>query len=230
MLYTQSLNCWTTSIASPKISMSRSFGSCISQTQPYTCLRCSLRQHARLTKTRRAFYSSPQWRQKNDSVLSHLEQRGLVNQIAGDRNGLDNLLRSKRAAIYAGIDPTAPSLHLGHLLPLMVLFWMSLDGLRVVSLVGGGTAKVGDPSGRLTSRAKTAEDVQQSNFQGMWDQTARLLKSMRKYAQRHGYKEGDMGEHRLLNNAEWLDQLNVLDFLKSLGNGMRIGAMLGRDT
>ena len=163
-------------------------------------------------------------------MLTVLEERGLVNQIAGDRNGLDKVLQSKKAAIYAGIDPTAPSLHLGHLLPLMVLFWLSLHGNTVVSLVGGATARVGDPSGRLTSRAKTAEDVQNSNFEGMWSQTERLLKNVRKYVQRHGYKEADMGEHKLLDNAEWLDKLNVLDFLKMLGNGMRIGTMLGRDT
>jgi tyrosyl-tRNA synthetase len=163
-------------------------------------------------------------------VLTLLEERGLVNQIAGDRNGLNKLLRSKEAAVYAGIDPTAPSLHLGHLLPLMVLFWMSLYGHRVVSLVGGGTARVGDPSGRLTSRARTAEEVQQSNFQAMFEQTGRLLKSVRRYAERHGYKEEGIGEHQLLNNAEWLDQLNILDFLKLLGNGIRIGTMLGRDT
>ena len=77
---------------------------------------------------------------------------------------------------------------------------------------------------------KTAENVQHSNFEGMWSQTERLLKNVRKYVQRHGYKVQDMGEHKLLDNAEWLDKLNVLDFLKMLGNGMRIGTMLGRDT
>ena len=112
----------------------------------------------------------------------------------------------------------------------MVLFWLSLHGNRVVSLVGGATARVGDPSGRLMSRARTAEDVQHSNFEGMWAQTGKLLTNVRQYVQRHGYEEEDMGEHKLLNNAAWLDKLNVLDFLKMLGNGMRIGTMLGRDT
>jgi tyrosyl-tRNA synthetase len=153
-----------------------------------------------------------------------------VNQIAGDRNGLDKILRSKKAAIYAGIDPTAPSLHLGHLVPLMVLFWLSLYGHRVVSLVGGGTARVGDPSGRLTSRVNITENAQQSNFEAMFAQTGKLLKSVRRYAQRHGYQEEEIGQHQLLNNAEWLDKVNILDFLKVLGNGMRIGTMLGRDT
>lgn len=89
---------------------------------------------------------------------------------------------------------------------------------------------MGDPSGRLASRVRTDEDVQNSNFQGMWSQTGRLLQNVRKYAQRHGYQESELGEHKLLNNAEWLDNINILDFLKMLGNGMRIGTMLGRDT
>ena len=210
--------------------MSRPIVSRISHSQPYICLKCSLGRQAANLQSRRAFHSSSTWSLKDDGVLSLLEKRGLVNQIAGDRNGLEKILQSKRAAIYAGIDPTAPSLHLGHLLPLMVLFWMSLYGHRVVSLVGGGTARVGDPSGRLTSRARTAEDVQKSNFEAMFHQTGRLLKSVRQYAQRHGYKEEEIGEHQLLNNADWLEKLNILDFLKLLGNGMRIGTMLGRDT
>lgn len=210
--------------------MSRAFASRISQTQPYTCIRCSLGRRAQLLQPRRSFHNSTLSIYQNDSALSLLEQRGLVNQIAGDRNGLDNILRSKKAAIYAGIDPTAPSLHLGHLVPLMVLFWLSLYGHRVVSLVGGGTARVGDPSGRLTSRVNTSENAQQSNFEAMFAQTGRLLQSVRRYAQRHGYQEEEIGQHQLLNNAEWLDKVNILDFLKVLGKGMRIGTMLGRDT
>ena len=125
--------------------MSRPLASRISQTQSYTCIRCSLRQ-----RSRRAFHTTPRWRQRI-GVLTVLEERGLVNQIAGDRDDLDRILQTKKAATYAGIDPTAPSLHLGHLLPLMVLFWLSLHGNTVVSLVGGATARVGDPSGRLRS-------------------------------------------------------------------------------
>ena len=169
-------------------------------------------------------------KQDRGNILSILEERGYINQIAGDRNALDALLRSKKVGIYAGIDPTAPSLHLGHLLPLMVLFWLSLHGHRVMSLIGGGTARVGDPSGRLTSRTSTNEDVQSSNFEKMYEQTKGLWTTVLRYAQRHGYEESGIGEHRMLNNGEWLDKLNVLDFLKLLGNGMRLGTMLGRDT
>ncbi|KAK3702919.1 tyrosyl-tRNA synthetase [Vermiconidia calcicola] len=112
----------------------------------------------------------------------------------------------------------------------MVLFWASVYGHTAVSLVGGGTARVGDPTGRLTSRESTGADVQRSNFEAMFDQTGRLWKTAMLYAQGHGYEEEGIGEHRVLDNAEWLDKLNILDFLKMMGNGMRLGAMLGRDT
>ena len=194
--------------------------------QQHVCSRCA--RHQLIGRSiRRTIHTSPSVKQNQRSVLTLLEERGYINQIAGDRKALASRLRSKNVGFYAGIDPTAPSLHLGHLLPVMVLFWLSVHGYPVVSLVGGGTARVGDPSGRLTSRAKTAETVQKSHFEAMYDQTDTLWKNAMSYAQRHGHQEG---KYRLLNNAEWLDKLNVLDFLKTLGNGMRLGTMLGRDT
>ena len=159
-----------------------------------------------------------------------LEERGYVNQIAGDRGVLNKLLRTKHVGIYAGVDPTAPSLHLGNLLPIMVLFWVSLYGHQAISLIGAATARVGDPTGRLTSRAKTAESTQAENAVQMFNQMVALWKNATKYAERHGYKDTQIGKARLLENAKWLDQLSILDFLKVLGSGMRLGTMLGRDT
>lgn len=112
----------------------------------------------------------------------------------------------------------------------MVLFWLYHHGHHTVSLVGGATAKVGDPSGRLTSRAKTAEAVTQSNFEAMFAQVDKLWESAIQYGRRHGRDGNDLGKRELLNNAEWLEGLNILNFLKMMGNGMRLGAMLGRDT
>ncbi|KAK5676468.1 tyrosyl-tRNA synthetase [Elasticomyces elasticus] len=187
----------------------------------FICLRCA-RRSLHTTQRRPS--------EQQQSVLALLEERGYVNQIAGDRNALNLLLQRKKVGFYAGIDPTAPSLHLGHLLPLMVLFWLYHHGHHVVSLVGGATAKVGDPSGRLTSRATTAEDVHDTNFRSMDAQLGRLWKNAKLYGQRHGHAEDALGKRELLNNAAWLDQLNILDFLKTMGNGMRLAAMLGRDT
>lgn len=111
----------------------------------------------------------------------------------------------------------------------MVLFWLHNHGCNVVSLIGGATARVGDPSGRLTSREKVDGEEQQKNFKKMWAQTATLWRRAEAYGKRHGYGQ-DGGEVEMLNNATWLDNLNVLDFLRVLGNGMRVGTMLGRDT
>lgn len=110
------------------------------------------------------------------------------------------------------------------------MFWLYHHGHNVISLVGGATARVGDPSGRLTSRARTTESVHDANFKAMHSQLVRLWDNATVHgtgrinlAQTHGRRE-------VLNNATWLDRLNVLDFLKTMGHGMRLGAMLGRDT
>jgi tyrosyl-tRNA synthetase len=112
----------------------------------------------------------------------------------------------------------------------MVLFWLYHHGHNVVSLVGGATARVGDPSGRLVSRAKTAENVHDTNFRSMFGQVGRIWDNAIQYGKRHGLNAHDMGKLELLNNASWLDKLNILDFLKMMGTGMRLGTMLGRDT
>lgn len=139
-------------------------------------------------------------------------------------------MQSRTVGFYAGIDPTAPSLHLGHLLPMMILFWLFNHGHNVVSLVGGGTARLGDPSGRLTSRERTAESVQKHNAMAMFSQLENLWENASRYSERHGYDRGCGGKKELLNNAVWLEKLNVLEFAKKLGDGMRLGTMLGRDT
>lgn len=215
------------------LQMSRPAFRKVAEGLPYICAHCRRRQLL-ATGSRRTIHTSLRMRQQQQptksSVLDLLEQRGYISQIAGDRNTLHGLLQRKRISFYAGIDPTAPSLHLGHLLPLMLLFWISIHGHTAVSLVGGATARVGDPSGRLTTRAYTDESVQRSNAQSMFAQTTELWKNVRRYAARHGYTETQMGKHRLLDNGHWLDSLNILDFLKTLGNGMRLGTMLGRDT
>lgn len=163
-------------------------------------------------------------------MVVHAWQQNVADSLGRDRNALDRLLQTRKVGFYAGIDPTAPSLHLGHLLPLMVLFWLYHHGHNVVSLIGGATARVGDPSGRLTSRGKTAESVHETNFKTMFAQLGGIWDNVIQYGQRHGYQPEARGTRALLDNASWLDTLNILDFLKLMGNGMRLGTMLGRDT
>jgi len=112
----------------------------------------------------------------------------------------------------------------------MVLFWLYLHGHHTVSLVGGATARVGDPSGRLTSREKTDGSIQDANFQSLYNQVGKVWQTASNYGQRHGYKLESQGKRQLLDNADWLMKLDIVSFLQMLGTGMRIGTMLGRDT
>lgn len=191
----------------------------------YVCPSCAATRQPFLRK----FHASPFRRRRDGThVLEVLEERGLVNQIAGNRAALSKILSQRKVSIYAGIDPTAPSLHLGHLLPLMVLFWLHNYGHSVISLVGGATARVGDPSGRLTSRAVVDLKESTSNTGKMWRQTHNLWQSVEAYRKRHGFGEG--GERQMLDNSNWLNRLKAVEFLSVLGTGARLGTMLGRDT
>ncbi|QIW97571.1 hypothetical protein AMS68_003089 [Peltaster fructicola] len=179
-----------------------------------------------------AFHAKHAYRSLNSAaphdVLAVLVQRGLIKDIAGDREHLRHVLQQRQVGFYAGIDPTAPSLHLGHLLPLMVLFWLYNHGHHAISLIGGATAQVGDPAGRLVSRTKTDQSTQSTNAESLHRQVCQIWERAEAYGRRHGYTQS--GKRTLLNNAEWLQSLNIIEFLRILGSGMRIGAMLGRDT
>lgn len=199
----------------------------LAHSQPYVCPRCAVQQITPLAQ-RRA--SSDNSKTKHDSVLGLLEERGFVNQIAGDRDVLNDILRTRKVGIYAGVDPTAPSLHLGNLLPIMILFWASLYGHQAVSLVGSFTARFGDPSGRTTSRVQKAKKQQMLNAVEMFNQTFALWKNAVRYAKRHGYEDTQIEHFSLLENAKWLDKLTVSDYLEGLSDATKVTPMLGRDT
>jgi tyrosyl-tRNA synthetase len=182
--------------------------------------------------------SSKSWHEQTDtirvgqrkSLLTILEERGYVKDLAGDRNALDKLLTDKQIGAYSGIDPTAPSLHLGHLLPMMVLFWMYIHGHKAVSIIGGATAKVGDPTGRLTSRQEMDRNTRTSNLVSLHNCVRAMWKSVDVYAERHGYKKDSTWSKSIQNNSVWLSKLSIIDFLSDAGTVARMGAMLGRDT
>ncbi|GAB7338443.1 hypothetical protein MBLNU457_4730t2 [Dothideomycetes sp. NU457] len=165
-------------------------------------------------------------------LLATLEERGFINQIAGNRDDLSTVLSTRRIAAYSGIDPTAPSLHLGHLVPLMILFWLHAYGHSTISLVGGATARVGDPTGRLTTRNGMEQSTYERNVEGITAQVHGLWKNMKHMLERRG-ELGDSHERgtwQVRNNREWLDGLSIVDFLRYMGMGARMGTMLGRDT
>lgn len=147
-------------------------------------------------------------------------------------------MTSRRIAAYSGIDPTAPSLHLGHLVPMMILFWLHAFGHHTVSLIGGATAQIGDPTGRLTSRNKVERSVHSTNLESLTEQVRGLWGNVDKRLaevglrpdESHGPRQ-ELGQQRQIrDNREWLSQLSIVDFLKFMGAGARMGTMLGRDT
>ncbi|KAL1301968.1 hypothetical protein AAFC00_002423 [Neodothiora populina] len=164
------------------------------------------------------------------SMLTVLEERGFIKDIAGSRSSLEKLLNNKRTAAYAGIDPTAPSLHLGHLLPVMILFWLHIHGYHAISLVGGATAKVGDPSGRLSTRTDMDTDTRITNLTAMRSQVGQLWQNLVPVVAKHGYIKTPTWKSDVYDNTTWLANLPIIDFLAVLGRGARMGTMMGRDT
>ena len=132
-----------------------------------------------------------------------------------DYQALDDALSRGVVPAYIGYDATAASLHVGHLMNIMVLRWLQKTGHKPITLMGGGTTKVGDPSFRSDERPLLGPDQIQSNIDGMGQVFARYL------------TYGDNATDAImLNNAEWLDQLNYLDFLRDIGRHFSVNRML----
>lgn len=159
-----------------------------------------------------------------------LEERGLVNQVVGERDQLDKLLNQKRVGVYCGIDPTAPSMHVGHMLPFMVLAWSYVHGYHSVFLLGGSTGRFGDPTGRLAARDKMSSDTRKSNILSLHMQLKKLGSSIEAYGQQYGYEYTKAWRRALENNNTWWNSLSFLDVMKTMGMYMRLGPMLGRET
>ena len=149
------------------------------------------------------------------SLLQILTERGLVHDVTP---GLADRLSRGAITAYAGFDPTADSLHVGSLIPVMVLAWLQREGGRPIALVGGGTALVGDPSGKRSERPMLPESQVASNAAAIGGQLARFLSF-----------EGDNAA-RLLNNAEWLRPLGLLEFLRDTAKHFTINYMLQKES
>ncbi|MGE0230983.1 MAG: tyrosine--tRNA ligase, partial [Flavobacteriaceae bacterium] len=150
--------------------------------------------------------------------LHTLEQRGFIHQCSDD-DGLDALARRKEVTAYVGYDCTAPSLHVGHLLSIMMLHWLQETGNKPIALMGGGTTRVGDPSGRdETRKILTIEEID-SNKESIKGTFRRFLK--------FGEQPGDAV---MVDNAEWLTGLNYIEMLREIGRHFSINRMLTMDS
>ncbi len=148
-------------------------------------------------------------------MLEELKERGFYQQSTHPEEMAERLEKD-RACCYIGFDPTADSMHVGHLIPLMGLAHMQRGGHRIIALMGGGTAMIGDPSGKTEIRKMLTEEQLQSNIEGMLPQFERFL---------------DFSEDAVLvNNAEWLRDLNYIDFLRDIGRHFSVNRMLSFET
>ena len=150
--------------------------------------------------------------------LNVLSARGFIHQVS-EPDALDALARSSTITAYIGFDCTAPSLHVGSLLPIMMLYWLQQTGHRPTALMGGGTTRVGDPSGKDESRRLLTDAAIEDNLKGIRAIFSKFLKF-----------EGAGGNAVMANNADWLNKLNYIDFLRDIGRHFTINRMLAFDS
>jgi len=149
-------------------------------------------------------------------TLKVLEARGFIQQCT-DLESLGKLLNRESVSFYIGFDPTAKSLHAGHLVPLFGMAHLFQAGHKPIALVGGGTARIGDPSGKTEMRKMLSLEEIKSNALAIKGQIGRFI-------------EFDNDKSLLLDNAEWLADLNYIDFLRDIGRHFSVNRMLSFET
>ncbi|KAG6049644.1 hypothetical protein E4U17_006756 [Claviceps sp. LM77 group G4] len=163
-------------------------------------------------------------------VLDVLEERGYIKDITGTRENMKEIMRIKRIGAYVGVDPTADSLHIGHLLPFMPLFWLWFHGHPAVTLLGGSTGRIGDPSHRSTSREPLTNAQLSKNITKLHYQLTRIWSNVCSLREKYNYEKDWAARRALLNNSMWLQGLSIYDFSKRLAKHTRVGSMLARDS
>ncbi len=154
----------------------------------------------------------------SSEFLNILATRGYIHQCS-DFAGLDALAAKQDVTAYIGFDCTAPSLHVGSLVQIMLLHWLQQTGNKPIVLMGGGTTRVGDPSGRDESRKILSLEDIENNKRGIQQVFAKFLKF------------GDSGsDSRMVDNAEWLTKLNYIDMLRDVGKHFSVNRMLAMDS
>jgi tyrosyl-tRNA synthetase len=150
--------------------------------------------------------------------LNILQERGFIHQCS-DFEGLDALAAKGQATAYVGYDCTAPSLHIGNYLTMMMLHWLQQSGNKPITLMGGGTTMVGDPSGKDESRAIRSIEEIEANKASIRGVFAKVL--------RYGTGPSDA---IMLDNAEWLTKLNYIEMLRDVGRHFSVNRMLTMDS
>ncbi|MDT2045176.1 tyrosine--tRNA ligase [Priestia aryabhattai] len=152
------------------------------------------------------------------SILQDLEFRGLINQQT-DEKGLSELLNLESVRLYCGFDPTADSLHIGHLLPVLILRRFQQAGHQPIALVGGGTGLIGDPSGKKAERTLNEKETVAMFSDRIKGQLSRFL----------DFENGD-NQAVIANNYDWIGSLDVITFLRDIGKNFGINYMMAKDS
>ncbi|WP_424349664.1 tyrosine--tRNA ligase [Latilactobacillus sp. 5-91] len=150
--------------------------------------------------------------QKN--IIDELTWRDAINQQT-DADGLRELTEKKSISLYCGVDPTGDSMHIGHLIPFMMMKRFQLAGHHPYIVIGGGTGSIGDPSGRKSERQLQTMEMVQHNVEALSGQMKRLF--------------GEDANVSMVNNYDWLSKISLLDFLRDYGKLFNINTMLAKD-
>lgn len=148
-----------------------------------------------------------------ENILEELKWRGAVNQVS-DEEGLEELLAQKSVGVYCGVDPTGDSLHIGHLIPFMMLKRFQMAGHRAHIVIGGGTGSIGDPSGKKSERVLQTMEQVHHNEEAL---TAQM---------KHLFGKDNI---TIVNNYDWLKKISLLDFLRDYGKLFNLNTMLNKE-
>lgn len=151
-------------------------------------------------------------------VIQDLAYRGLINQVT-DEEGLQNSLKNEKIKLYCGFDPTADSLHIGHLVGILTLRRFQLAGHQPIALVGGATGLIGDPSGKKAERTLNTKEVVQQYSNSIKEQLSRFLDF-----------EADGNPAQIANNYDWIGSLDLITFLRDIGKSFGLNYMLAKDS
>lgn len=151
-----------------------------------------------------------------DNIFDELEWRGLIYDCT---EGIRDLVRNHKVTLYNGFDPTGPSLHVGNLVPMIQLARFQRYGHSPIAIAGGGTGMVGDPSGKSEERVLLSDEEVEANLAGIRTQLASVM-------------DFDVKRNpaRILNNADWLKQVSLMDFLRDVGKHFSVNYMTAKDS
>ena len=148
--------------------------------------------------------------------IANLKSRDVIYQVTHEN--LDSVFSSEKSPVYCGFDPTASSLHLGHLLPIIALMRFQQAGFKPLALVGGATGMIGDPSGKSVERVLLSKEDIERNVGCVEQQLRRFL----------DFDKG-AASAQMVDNADWFKEISFIDFLRDVGKHFSIGSMLGKE-